>query len=82
VPATPYCHGMGRGTTEDAVSVGAVYCVSAQPYLRWTVIAVNARDDAQPDVVLRSTADPAVERVVSLAVLQNPLRFRHIEAAT
>jgi hypothetical protein len=64
---------------DDAVHVGEVYCVSAQPYIRWTVVALTPKPDALPEIVLRSSADPAVERVVALAVLQNPLRFQRVD---
>ncbi len=65
----------------ESVSTGAVYCVAAHPYLRWTVVAVAAEVGVVPHVTLRSTADPSVERVVALPVLQNPARFRRLEAA-
>jgi len=60
------------------VAVGDVYCVTAHPYMRWTVVAVSARPGAESEVILRSTADDGVERVVALPVLLNPLRFQRI----
>ena len=65
----------------SAARVGEVYCVSAHPYIRWTVVAVTAKPGAAPEIVLRSSADPAVQRVVSLTVLQNPLRFQRVDAS-
>lgn len=62
------------------VNVGEVYCVSAHPYIRWTVISMTPRPDAAPEIVLRSSADPAVVRVISLPVLQNPMRFQRVTA--
>jgi hypothetical protein len=64
------------------IDVGDVYCVTAHPYLKWTVVAVNAAADALEHVVLRSAADPAVERVVALPVLQNPARFTRVPVAS
>jgi hypothetical protein len=70
---------MSGGTVSSgAIGVGEVYCVAAHPYLRWTVIAVKTASGAAPNIVLRSAADPAVERVVALPVLQNPARFTRI----
>jgi hypothetical protein len=71
-----------QGERAGAVGVGDIYCVAAHPYLRWTVIAVKAAADALTHVVLRSSADPAVERVVALPVLQNPARFRRMPLAS
>lgn len=59
----------------ETIRVGETYCIAAHPYLRWTVVAVAAEPGGVPNVTLRSTADPAVERVVALPVLQNPARF-------
>ena len=64
--------------TASPVAVGDVYCVTAHPYMRWRIVAVNARPGAESEVVLRSTADDGVERVVALPVLLNPLRFQRI----
>ncbi len=70
---------MGGGqATIDAVRVGEIYCVAAHPYMRWTVAAVTAEPGSAPNVLLRSTADPSVERTVALPVLQNPARFTRI----
>lgn len=63
------------------IRVGDTYGVAAHPYIRWTVIALEARD-GMPNVVLRSAADPQVERVVALPVLQNPARFVRLEDAS
>jgi len=60
------------------VAIGDVYCVTAHPYMRWTVVAVNARPGAEPEIMLRSTADDGVQRIVALSVLGNPLRFERI----
>lgn len=65
----------------ESIRVGEVYCVAAHPYLRWTVIGIAAEAGAVPNVTLRSTADPAVERVVAAPVLQNPARFTRLAAA-
>lgn len=64
--------------TASSVAVGDVYCVTAHPYIRWTVVAVKPRPDAEAEIVLQSSADPAVERSVALAVLHNPLRFKRV----
>jgi hypothetical protein len=69
----------GGKSTIGAIGVGEVYCVAAHPYMRWTVIAVKAASGV-PNIVLRSAADPAVERVVALPVLQNPARFTRMAA--
>ncbi len=61
-----------------SVAIGDTFYVSAHPYLRWTVVAIEGepRTDAVPNVVLRSTADPAVRRTIALPVLQNRARFQ------
>ncbi len=59
----------------EAIRVGETYCVAAHPYLRWTVVGIAEQPGGVANVTLRSTADPAVERVVALPVLQNPARF-------
>ena len=64
--------------TASPVAIGDVYCVTAHPYMRWTVVALNTRPGAEPEAVLRSTADDGVRRVVALPVLHNPLRFQRI----
>ena len=64
----------------ETISVGETFCVAAHPYLRWTVIVVAAKPGAVPHVTLRSSADPAVQRVVALPVLQNPARFTRLAA--
>jgi hypothetical protein len=66
--------------TASPVAVGDVYCVTAHPYIRWTVVAVGPRADGDADIVLQSSADPAVQRTVSRAVLGNPLRFQRVSA--
>jgi hypothetical protein len=68
----------GTVTNAAAVSAGDEFCVTAHPYQRWTVVSVESGDGAVPNVVLRSSADPAVERVIALPVLQNPARFKRI----
>ncbi len=65
----------------ESIRVGEIYCVAAHPYLRWTVVGVAAEAGAVANVTLRSTADPAVERVVAAPVLQNPARFTRLAAA-
>jgi hypothetical protein len=65
----------------ESIRVGETYCVAAHPYLRWTVVGVAAEAGAVANVTLRSTADPAVERVVAAPVLQNPARFTRLAAA-
>ncbi len=67
-------------TGEAAISIGETFCVAAHPYLRWTVVEVAAEPGAVPHVTLRSSADPAVRRVVALPVLQNPARFTRLAA--
>lgn len=64
----------------ESVRVGEVYCVAAHPYLRWTVVGIAAEAGAVANVTLRSSADPAVERVVAAPVLQNPARFTRVSA--
>ncbi|HEX9466493.1 MAG TPA: hypothetical protein VGB82_28180 [Alphaproteobacteria bacterium] len=66
--------------TASPVAVGDVYCVTAHPYIRWTVVAVKPRPDGEAEVVLQSSADPAVNRTVGAAVLHNPLRFTRVAA--
>jgi hypothetical protein len=56
-------------------AIGDIFCVSAHPYLRWTVAEIRPAASTA-NVVLRSAADPSVERIVALPVLQNPARFR------
>jgi hypothetical protein len=68
----------GVTDTTEAIDVGEVYCVAAHPYMRWTVVAVKAASHTAPNIVLRSAADPAVERTVALPVLQNPARFTRL----
>lgn len=65
----------------DAIRVGDMYGVAAHPYIRWTVVAIDGDSSVAANVVLRSAADPAVERVVALPVLQNPARFVRIGEA-
>lgn len=62
------------------IRVGETFCVAAHPYMRWTVIEVAAEAGAVPNVILRSSADPAVKRIVALPVLQNPARFVRLAA--
>ena len=63
------------------INIGETFCVAAHPYLRWTVVEVAAEEPgAVPNVRLRSSADPNVERVVALPVLQNPSRFIRLAA--
>ncbi len=63
--------------TATPITIGDIYCVTAHPYMRWMVVAVNALPDTtEPEIVLRSTADNSVERIVALSVLLNPLRFQ------
>ncbi len=62
--------------TASPVAVGDTYCVTAHPYIRWTVVAVSVPTDGDGHVVLQSSADPAVRRTVSRTVLHNPLRFQ------
>ena len=69
----------GDISTLGAIGVGEVYCVAAHPYLRWTVVAVKTASGDAPNIVLRSAADPAVERTVALPVLQNPARFTRVD---
>lgn len=66
--------------TAPFIAVGDVYCVTAHPYIRWAVVAVSALPGAEMEmeIVLRSSADPAVQRNVSVAVLCNPLRFQRV----
>jgi hypothetical protein len=64
--------------TAPFIAVGDVYCVTAHPYIRWAVVAVSAGPGAEMEIVLRSSADPAVQRNVSVAVLCNPLRFQRV----
>jgi len=64
----------------ETISVGETFCVAAHPYLRWTVVEVATEPGAVPHATLRSSADPAVERVVALPVLQNPARFTRLAA--
>lgn len=64
----------------ESIRVGETYCVAAHPYLRWTVVGIAAEAGAVANVTLRSSADPAVERVVAAPVLQNPARFARIGA--
>jgi hypothetical protein len=66
--------------TASPVAVGDIYCVTAHPYIRWTVVAVRPPTPAEGEVVLRSTADPAVQRTISRTVLGNPLRFMRVTA--
>lgn len=65
----------------EAIRVGDIYGVAAHPYIRWTVVAIRGESGAGANVVLRSAADPQVERVVALPVLQNPARFVRLDAA-
>ncbi len=65
----------------ESIRVGEVYCVAAHPYLRWTVVGIAAEAGAVANVTLRSSADPAVERVIAAPVLQNPARFTRLAAA-
>ena len=70
----------GETISASSISVGETFCVAAHPYLRWTVVEVAAEPGAVPHVTLRSSADPAVQRVVALPVLQNPARFTRLAA--
>jgi hypothetical protein len=63
----------------EAIRIGDIYGVAAHPYIRWTVVAVRHDSGASANIVLRSAADPQVERVVALPVLQNPQRFVRLE---
>jgi|GEM_PF-2929992 len=65
----------------ESIRVGEIYCVAAHPYLRWTVVGVAAEAGAVPNVTLRSSADPTVQRVIAAPVLQNPARFTRVAAA-
>ncbi|MBM3537157.1 MAG: hypothetical protein FJX55_04915 [Alphaproteobacteria bacterium] len=65
----------------ESIQVGEVYCVAAHPYLRWTVVSVAAEAGAVANITLRSSADPAVERVIAAPVLRNPARFTRLTAA-
>lgn len=65
----------------ESIRVGETYCVAAHPYLRWTVVGVAAEAGAVANVTLRSSADPAVERIIAAPVLQNPARFTRLAAA-
>jgi len=66
--------------TATPIAAGDIYCVTAHPYMRWRVVAVHPGPGSEPEIVLRSTADDAVERVVALSVLVNPLRFQRAAA--
>lgn len=70
---------MGAAMSGDAIRVGDIFGVAAHPYIRWTVVAIRREDGPPANVVLRSAADPAVERVVALPVLQNPARFTRLD---
>ena len=63
------------------VRIGDTFGVAAHPYIRWTVIGIHDDSGAAANVVLRSAADPQVERVVALPVLQNPARFIRVAGA-
>jgi hypothetical protein len=65
----------------EIIHIGETFCVAAHPYLRWTVVEVATEEPgAVPNVRLRSSADPTIERVVALPVLQNPQRFTRLAA--